>query len=369
MSLALSVGPRVRKSPFFSSARKAGLAAASVYNHMYMPTSYGDPMAEYDRLINGVAMWDVAVERQVALKGPDAIALAKYLTPRNLDNLKVGVGKYVPLCDFNGMLINDPVLLQISEDEVWLSIADSDVKLWAAGIAGARGMDVRVYEPDVSPLAIQGPKASDVVRDLFGDWVNEIKYFGFRATELKGIPLVLARSGWSKQGGFELYLQDGSKGDALWDIVAEAGKPYGIGPGTPNYIERVESGLISYGADTDEMSNPFELGMDRLIDLDQPQDFVGKAALSDIKARGATRRFMGLIIDGEKFTSTNESRWPVEWNGANAGYVSASAYSPRLDANIAMAMVSVAAIESGDKVHVLNETGRLTAKIVSLPMV
>jgi aminomethyltransferase len=369
MSLTLSVGPRVRKSPFFSSARKAGLAAASVYNHMYMPTSYGDPMAEYDRLINGVAMWDVAVERQVALKGPDAIALAKYLTPRNLDNLKVGVGKYVPLCDFNGTLINDPVLLQISDDEVWLSIADSDVKLWAAGIAGARGMDVQVFEPDVSPLAIQGPKANDVVRDLFGDWVNEIKYFGFRATELKGIPLVLARSGWSKQGGFELYLQDGSKGDALWDIVAEAGKPYGIGPGTPNYIERVESGLISYGADTDEMSNPFELGMDRLIDLDQPQDFVGKAALSDIKARGATRRFMGLIIDGEKFTSTNESRWPVEWNGANAGYVSASAYSPRLDANIAMAMVSVAAIASGDKVHVLNETGRLTAKIVTLPMI
>ncbi|WP_438995967.1 glycine cleavage T C-terminal barrel domain-containing protein [Candidatus Puniceispirillum sp.] len=369
MSLALSVGPRVRKSPFFSSARKAGLAAASVYNHMYMPTSYGDPMAEYDRLINGVAMWDVAVERQVALKGPDAIALAKYLTPRNLDNLKIGVGKYVPLCDFNGTLINDPVLLQISEDEVWLSIADSDVKLWAAGIAGARGMDVRVFEPDVSPLAIQGPKANDVVRDLFGDWVDEIKYFGFRATELKGIPMVLARSGWSKQGGFELYLQDGSKGGILWDLVAEAGKPYDIGPGTPNYIERVESGLISYGADTDDMSNPFELGMDRLIDLDQPQDFVGKAALSDIKARGATRRFMGLIIDGEKFTSTNENRWPVEWNGANAGYVSASAYSPRLDANIALAMVSVAAIASGDKVHVLNETGRLTAKIVPLPMV
>ena len=369
MSLALSVGPRVRKSPFFSSARKAGLAAASVYNHMYLPTSYGDPAAEYDRLINGVAMWDVAVERQVALKGPDAIALARYLTPRNLDNLKMGVGKYVPLCDYNGALINDPVLLQISDDEVWLSIADSDVKLWAAGIAGARGMDVRVYEPDVSPLAIQGPKAINVVRDLFGEWVNDIKYFGFCATELQGIPMLLARSGWSKQGGFELYLRDSSKGDALWDIVAEAGKPYGIGPGSPNYIERVESGLISYGADTDDTSNPFELGMDRLIDLDQSQDFVGKAALMDIKARGVTRRFMGLIIDGEKFTGTNEGRWRLEWNGQDAGYVSASAYSPRLDANIAMAMISVAAIESGDKVHVLNETGRLTAKIVSLPMV
>ena len=369
MSLVLSVGSRVRKSPFFSSARKAGLAAATVYNHMYMPTSYGDPVAEYDRLINSVSMWDVAVERQVALKGPDAIALTRYLTPRNLDNLKIGVGKYVPLCDYNGALINDPVLLQISDDEVWLSIADSDVKLWAAGIAGACGMNVRVFEPDVSPLAIQGPKAVNVVRDLFGDWIDEIKYFGFRETELKGIPMVLARSGWSKQGGFELYLQDSSKGETLWDIVAEAGKPYGIGPGTPNYVERLESGLISYGADTDDTSNPLELGMERLVDLDQSQDFIGKAALKDIKARGVTRRFMGLIIDGERLSGTNEGRWPLEWNGGNAGYVSASAYSPRLDTNIAVAMVSVKAIDSGEKVNIYTESGCLKAKIVSLPMV
>ena len=156
MSITLSLGPRVRKSPYFEAARKAGLAAASVYNHMYMPTGYGDPAAEYDRLVNGVAMWDVAVERQVALKGPDALALARYLTPRNLDGLAIGQGKYAPICNYEGALINDPVLLQVSDDEIWLSIADSDIKLWAGGIAGARGMDVRVFEPDVSPLAIQG---------------------------------------------------------------------------------------------------------------------------------------------------------------------------------------------------------------------
>ena len=179
MALQLSIGARVRKSPFFEATLADGMVSASVYNHMYMPTSYGDPVAEYDRLINGVSMWDVAVERQVALKGPDAIALTRYLTPRNLDNLKIGVGKYVPLCDYNGALINDPVLLQISDDEVWLSIADSDVKLWAAGIAGACGMNVRVFEPDVSPLAVQGPKATNVVSNLFGEWVKELKYFDF----------------------------------------------------------------------------------------------------------------------------------------------------------------------------------------------
>ncbi|MDG2491052.1 MAG: glycine cleavage system protein T, partial [Alphaproteobacteria bacterium] len=293
MAVQLSIGARVRKSPFFQASCKAGLAAASVYNHMYMPTSYGDPAAEYDRLINGVAMWDVAVERQVALKGPDALALARLLTPRNLDGLVIGQGKYVPICNHSGAIINDPVLLQVAEDEIWLSIADSDIALWAAGIAGAKGMDVRVFEPDVSPLAIQGPKAVDVTTDLFGDWVRDLKYFGFAETELDGIPLVVAKSGWSKQGGYELYLRDGKYGDALWGKVKAAGASYGIGPGTPNYIERLESGLISYGADTDDKSNPFEFGMDKFIDVDQEQDFVGKAALQALRDAGATRRFMG----------------------------------------------------------------------------
>lgn len=369
MAIQLSIGPRVRKSPYFEAVRRAGLAAASVYNHMYMPTSYGDPMAEYDRLINGVAMWDVAVERQVALKGPDAVALARYLTPRNLDGLVIGQGKYVPICNYDGAIINDPVLLQVADDEVWLSIADSDITLWAAGIAGARNMDVKVFEPDVSPLAVQGPKAADVVASLFGDWIRDLKYFGFRVTELDGIPLVVARSGWSKQGGYELYLRDGSHGITLWDKVAAAGAPYGIGPGTPNYIERVESGLISYGADTDEMTNPFELGMDKFINLDQPHDFVGKDALRAIRDAGVKRRFMGLMIDGAPFTATNENRLDLEWNGAYAGYAAATAYSPRLASNIAVAMVSTDAIDSGERITVKTDDGPLTAKIMPLPMI
>ena len=370
MSITLSLGPRVRKSPYFDSVRAAGLAAASVYNHMYMPTGYGDPAAEYDRLINGVAMWDVAVERQVALKGPDAVALARYMTPRNLDSLVIGQGKYAPLCNFDGALINDPVLLQVDEDEIWLSIADSDIKLWAGGIAGARGMDVRVFEPDVSPLAIQGPKAADVVASLCGDWVRDLRYFAFRAFELRSIPMIVARSGWSKQGGFELYLQDGSRGDELWALVAEAGEPYGIGPGTPNYIERVESGLISYGADTDDASNPFELGLGRFIDIDQPHDFVGKQALKALRAAGVTRRFMGLLIEGDPFAGTNESPWRLSWrDGKHAGYASASAYSPRVGSNIAVAMVASEVIDAGAPVVVHTGAGERAAIVVELPIV
>ena len=369
MSIALSIGPRVRKSPFFESARKAGMASASVYNHMYMPTGYGDPAAEYDRLVNHVAMWDVGVERQVALKGPDALALARYLTPRNLDGITFGQGKYAPICNYEGALINDPVLLQVSEDEFWFSIADSDITLWAGGIAGARGMDVQVFEPDVSPLAVQGPKSFDVVADLCGDWVRDLKYFAFREYELDGIPFILARSGWSKQGGFEFYLRDGSKGAALWDRVAEAGKPYGIGPGTPNYIERVESGLVSYGADTDDMTNPFELGLDRFMNVDQPHDFVGKSALQAIRDKGVSRRFMGLLIGGEPFATTNENWWNLSWNNAYAGYVCASAYSPRAQSNVAVAMVNMDAIDSGTTVDVHTESGIRQAEVVQLPII
>ena len=369
MSLMLSVGARVRKSPFFSSARKAGLAAASVYNHMYMPTSYGDPAAEYDRLVNGVAMWDVAVERQVALKGPDALKLARLLTPRNLDGLTIGQGKYVPICNYDGVIINDPVLLLVDDDEIWLSIADSDIVLWASAIAGAHKMNVRVFEPDVSPLAIQGPKSADVVAALFGDWVKELRYFGFRVTKLQGIPLVVARSGWSKQGGFELYLRDGSRGAELWDLVAKAGAAYGIGPGTPNYVERLESGLISYGADTDDRTNPFELGMDNFINLDQPHDFIGKPALQAIKAAGVSRRFIGLLIDGAPFKGGNEHRWDVTLNGAYAGFASACAYSPRVQSNIGVGMVSTEAIAASDGVAIVTDDGILPARTASFPLI
>ena len=369
MPITLAIGPRVRKSPYFESARKAGLSSASVYNHMYMPTGYGDPAAEYERLVNGVAMWDVGVERQVALKGPDALRLARYLTPRNLYWITIGQGKYAPICDYRGTLINDPVLLQVSEDEFWFSIADSDITLWAGGIAGALGMDVKVFEPDVSPLAVQGPKSFDVVADLCGDWIRDLKYFGFRDFDLDGIPVVLARSGWSKQGGFEFYLRDGSLGDALWARVAEAGKPYGIGPGTPNYIERVESGLVSYGADTDDATNPFDMGLCKFMDIDQPHDFVGKTALKDIRDKGITRRFMGLMIDGAPFAGTNEQWLDLTSDGSYAGYASASAYSPRAQSNIAVAMVNTDVIDAGVQVAVHIESGVRTADVVQLPII
>ncbi len=367
MSVQLSLGARVRKSPFFEASVESGLKAASVYNHMYMPTSYGDPDAEYNRLIYGVAVWDVAVERQVALKGPDAIKLAKYLTPRNLDRLVIGQGKYVPICKHDGSIINDPILLKIADDEVWFSIADSDLNLWVSAIAGSLGMDVEVFEPDVSPLAVQGPKATSVVSNLFGEWIKELKYFGFCEADLDGIPLIVSKSGWSKQGGYELYLRDGTRGYDLWNRVFEAGKDYDIGPGTPNYIERLESGLISFGADTDAKTNPFELGMDRFVDLRQNIDFIGKSSLIDIKGNGIKRKFTGFFLTGPGLDKPNEHRLQLLQNESDVGYVSACGYSPRLRKNIGVGMISLAALESTDPISMQASGDIYEVEAVSLP--
>ena len=366
MAFALSFGSRVRKSPYFEASVAAGVTQFSVYNHMYMPTSYGDAEAEYRRLIEGVSQWDVAAERQVEIAGPDAAALVQYLSPRDLSRCRVGQGKYVPLCDHIGRLINDPVLLKLSEDRFWFSIADSDVLLWARAIAAERGYNVAVREPDASPLAIQGPKAEAVVCDLFGAWPRDLKYFWFRETEIKGIPLVLARSGWSKQGGFELYLTDGTRGTDLWNLVYEAGRPYGIGPGAPNYIERIESGLLSYGADTDDDTNPFEVGLGKYLELEIDADFVGKSALRKIAQKGPKRQQVGLFLDGARIDAPAHP-WTIAFEGRSVGKTGAAAYSPRLKRNIAIALIDRECAGSGTELTVEATDGPRCAQVTALP--
>ena len=364
----LSLGARVRKSPFFEATIRHGVTHFSTYNHVYMPTSYGDPAAEYDRLLNGVSMWDVSCERQVELLGRDAAALAQYLCPRDLSRCQIGQGIYAPLCDHAGRLINDPVLLKLNEEQFWLSIADSDIVLWARAIAAERNLDVKVSEPDVSPLAVQGPKAEDLIAGLFGEWVRSLRYFWFRETELDGIPVVVARSGWSKQGGFELYLRDGTLGQALWDKVWQAGESYGIGPGTPNYIERVESALVSYGADTDAETTPLELGLERFLDLDIEADFVGKQALKEMLAQGGPKRlFRGLFLDSPTPLPGVEHKCEVSVDGVNAGYISVNTWSPRLDRNIGLAMLARPLSATGQTVVAHLPGGDISATVTDLP--
>ncbi len=357
---------RVRPSPFYEAAVAEGMVAANVYNRMIMPTSYGDPEAEYWRLINGVSQWDVGVERQVQLKGPDAGRLAQILSPRNLSKCKVGQGKYVPLCNHRGTVINDPILVKLADDLYWLSIADSDIWFWAGAIAAERGLNVEISEPDVSPMAIQGPKAEDVVAHVMGDWVRDIKYFWFKETEINGIPVAVQRSGWSKQGGFEIYLRDGSKGTELWNIFKEAGQPWDIGPGAPATPERVESGLVSVGGDTDEDTNPFEVRLGQYVNLDVPDDVIGIQALRRIHQEGVKRHQLGLVLEGKTPAPLGFRTEDVVHNGERVGQMTNCVWSPRMKANIGYALIS-ATVPAGQTVTVARPSGPVSAQLVELP--
>jgi glycine cleavage system aminomethyltransferase T len=357
---------RVRPSPFFESAVAEGMVAANVYNRMVMPTSYGKPEEEYWRLINGVSQWDVGVERQVQLKGPDAGKLAQILSPRDLSTCKFGQGKYVPLCNHRGTVINDPILLKHADDLYWLSIADSDIWFWASAIAAERSLNVDISEPDVSPMALQGPKAEDVVAHVCGDWVRGLKYFWFKDAEIEGVPVSVQRSGWSKQGGFEIYLKDGTKGTKLWNIFKEAGKPWGIGPGAPATPERVESGLVSVGGDTDDDTNPFEVRLGKYVDLDVPDDVVGIQALRRVKAEGIKRHQLGVILEGDKPAPMGFRLEDIAHHGKIIGKMTNCVWSPRMKANIGFALIS-SSVAAGESVTIKRAAGPTTAKLVELP--
>lgn len=368
MSFEIAVGCNIRKSPYFDATVADGVTSFSVYNHMYAPSHFGDPGGEYQALVSNVVLWDVSCERQVQLAGPDAERLARYLTTRAIDGMAIGQGKYVPLCDYEGNLINDPVLQKLADDRFWLSIADSDILLWAQAIAAERRLVVKVTEPDASPLAVQGPRAEDVVADLFGDWVRELKYFWFRETELDGIPILLARSGWSKQGGFELYLRDARRGTDLYWRVKEAGAPYGIVSSAPSDIERVESGLLSYGADARYGVNPFEAGLGAFVDLDRPDEFVGKAALRRIRESGIRRRRVGYVIGGERIRGITE--WQDVFLGREVvGTVTEAVFSPRLMKNIAVGMLSTEMADDVDGLEVSLGDERRPSRVASLPFI
>jgi glycine cleavage system aminomethyltransferase T len=357
---------RLRPSPFFEATVAEGVTSFTTYNNMLMPTGFGKPEEEYWRLIQGVSMWDVAVERQVELKGPDAARLAQILCTRDLTKCVEGQGKYVALCNHAGTLINDPIILKRADDLFWLSIADSNILFWARAIAAERGLNVQITEPDVSPLAVQGPKAEDVVASIFGDWVRALKYFWFKETEINGIPVAVARSGWSKQSGFEIYLMDGSRGTELWNLVKEAGQPWDIGPGNPNSHERIESGLVSYGGDTDDATNPFEVRMGKYVDLHVPNDTVGIAALRKIKAEGVKRQQLGVVLDAETAAGPSFVWFDILADGAKIGSMTNIIWSYRMKKNIGFALVSASA-KSGDRVTIMRGGKAEPATLAELP--
>jgi glycine cleavage system aminomethyltransferase T len=360
-------GTQIRKSPYFDATVRWGAKAFSVYNHMYIPRDFGDPEQNFWNLVNDAILCDVAVERQVEITGPDAAAFVQMLTPRDLSKMAVGLCKYVLITNAQGGILNDPILLRLGESHFWLSLADSDILLWAQGVAVHSGMDVTIREPDVSPLQLQGPKSGEVMKALFGDDIMDLCYYWLRVVDLDGIPLVVSRTGWSSELGYELYLRDGSRGDELWEKIMAAGKPFGLKPGHTSSIRRIEGGMLSYHADADIETNPYELGLDRLVNLDMEADFIGKAALGSIKDEGVRRKQVGLVIEGAPLKGPNTTFWTISKQGAVIGKVTSAVHSPRLKQNIALAMVSADCAEIGTEVNVVTATGPARATIVERP--
>ena len=353
---------RLRTTPFETKVFEGGVKAFTVYNHMTLASVYRSPQEDYEHLCNHVQLWDVSAERQVEVVGPDALALVELVTPRDISKCAVGQCMYAPLVDVYGGIVNDPVILRLGEDRFWISVADSDVLLWLKGIAYGKKFDVRVFEPDVSPLAVQGPKSDDLMAEVIGPEVRDIRFFRFIETEITGIPVIMARSGWSGQGGFEIYLQDSTRGIELWDAIWQPGQAYNIRAGCPNLIERIESGLLSYGSDMTLENNPFEAGLDRFVSLGKSAEYMSREALDRIAREGVEKKLVNLMIEGDP-VSAPRSTYDVMLQNEKVGIVTSLAYSKKYAANISFATVRAASAQPGTRLTVLTDSGERNAQV------
>ena len=365
----LSVSRRQRATPYTPRVEALGVSGFSIVNHTILPKGFKKSVEEdYWHLKKHVQLWDVGCQRQVELHGPDAAQLTQLMTPRDLSKAVIGQCLYAPMIDHNAGMLNDPIILKLAEDHFWLSIADSDVLLWAKGLAFGMKLDIAIDEPDVWPLSVQGPKSDDLMAKVFGEAVRDIRFFRFETLNFNGHPLIIARTGFSKQGGFEIYLDKPALGLALWDALWDAGAELEVSPGCPNLIERVEGGLLSYGNEMTRENNPLECGFEQYCQLDGSIDFIGREALQRIAQQGPARLIRGIIFDGDACPPC-QYPWPVTVDGNSIGFVTTAIWSPRFEANIALAMMDKGYWEPGSQIKVESSDGLTRNGVITeLPM-
>jgi glycine cleavage system aminomethyltransferase T len=363
-------GARNRRTPYYEAEQRHSPLGYTVYNHMYFPIRFDTFEAEFEALLNDVTVWDVSVERCLEISGPDGFTFAQLLTPRDLSKCAVGQAKYVLIVDGDGGIINDPVLTRMDENTFWFALASSDALLFARGLKNAYpDLDVTIKEADVAPMQIQGPRSKDLMRDLIGDEVLDIKYYYFKQFSIDGIPVVVTRTGWTSEVGYEIYLTDTSKGTELWEKVMKAGEPYNVRPTGPSDIRRIEGAIFNWGADMTYENNPYEMGLDRLVDDLPEQASISTAALKRIKADGVSRKINGVEFDGHPFPGLNNAKWPVTDGGRQIGKVTSAIYSPRLGKNIGYAWLPADRSREGASITVQTEWGERSGTIVEMPFV
>ncbi|MCV6586485.1 MAG: dimethylsulfoniopropionate demethylase [Marinibacterium sp.] len=344
---------RVRKTPFSPGVEAAGVKAYTAYNHMLLPTMFESVEADAAHLKRHVQVWDVSCERQVEIRGPDALRLMKLISPRDMDRMEADQCYYVPTVDARGGMLNDPVTIKLADDHYWMSVADGDLWQYALGIATALGLEVEIGEPDVSPLAVQGPKADELMARVFGDAVREIRFFRYKRLPFEGRDFVVARSGWSKQGGYEIYVEGADYGMPLWNALFGAGLDLNVRAGCPNNIERIESGLLSFGSDMRRENTPYECGLGRFCN--SPEPYIGKAALAEQAAHGPDRIIRPIVIEGDIGACTES--WPLVDGSRWVGQVASAVWSPEFGVNVAIGMVEKSHWTPGTRIELQTEHG------------
>ena len=359
---------RLRSTPYTSRIENQGVTAYSVYNHMLLPAAFGSIKDSYNHLKEHVQVWDVAGERQVEISGKDSAKLVQLMTCRDLSKSKVGRCYYCPIIDDKAGLINDPVILKLGEERWWISIADSDVILFAKGLAIGKKLDVNIFEPNVDILAVQGPKSFKLMEKIFGTKITEMKFFGFDYFEYAGAKHLIARSGWSKQGGYEIYVQNTKSGLSLYDKLFEVGKEFDVKPGCPNLIERIESALLSYGNDMDNDDNPFECGLDKYVNLDSEVNFLGKEKLKEVRKKGITRKLMGVIIEAKDINVSKSISLTNDEN-SKIGELRSGIYSPHFKKVIGIAMLDKPYCEVSQTFKISINDDVFEGKVCDLPFI
>jgi glycine cleavage system aminomethyltransferase T len=364
-------GARIRRTPYYEATQRYSPKGFTVYNHMYFPIRFDTFEAEFEALLNDVTIWDVSVERCLEISGSDGARFAQLLTPRDLSKCVVGQAKYVLICDRDGGIVNDPVMTRMDDNTFWFALASSDALLFARGLRNAHlDLDVTIREADVAPLQVQGPKSKDLVRDLVGDSILDLKYYWWRRAEIRGIPVVVTRTGWTSEVGYEIYLLDTSRGTELWEALMEAGRKYNVKPTGPSDIRRIEGAIFNWGADMTYENNAFEMGLERLIDFGLDDDAcISIAALRRIKDIGVSRRIVGVEIDGDPFPALNNTKWPASSRGNIVGKVTSAIWSPRLKRNVGYCWVPVELAATGTTLDVATEWGDRHATVVPMPFV
>jgi glycine cleavage system aminomethyltransferase T len=364
-------GARNRRTPYHDATQRHDPKGFTVYNHMYFPIRFDSFEEEFETLLTGVTLWDVAVERCLEIGGPDGFRFAQLLTPRDLSTCAVGQGKYVLICDSDGGIVNDPVLTRMDENTFWFALASSDALLFARGLKNAYpDLDVTIREADVAPLQVQGPKSRDLMAKLLGPEILDLRYYFWTESKIAGAPVVITRTGWTSEVGYEVYLTDTTKGVEVYEAIMEAGQEFGIRPTGPSDIRRIEGAIFNWGADMTYDNNPLEMGLERLVDwgLDDASS-ISMAALRSIKERGVRQTVNGLELDGDPFPELNNLKWPVVDAGERVGAVTSAIYSPRLERNIGFAWLPVERSTLGERVTVETEWGPRHGVVVEMPFV